>query len=402
MEALVGGLSEAGLLARYHTCLAFPEAAWWMRLLPRRVSRQLGRRSAPLPADKIVTRPWRELVRLALAGHGGPITAHESGWASVDAVYHDLDRSVARTLSGEPKLRGVYAYEDGALATFRRAEEMGLARIYDLPIGYWRASKALLAEEAERRPEWAATLMGNRDSEAKLARKDEELARATMVVVASRFTRQTLRMAPLNPGTAIRLVPYGAPPPCARAELEAKLRRPAGAKLRALFVGGLSQRKGIAEVFAAAEVLRSELELTVIGRPPCDCAALSTALKSCRHLPSLPHDEILREMRGHDVLLFPSLFEGFGLVILEAMAQGTPVISTPHTAGPDVMRDGVDGFIVPIRDADAIVARLLELTAERARLGAMSLAAWQRAGEFTWQRYRTEVVTAVQEACDFR
>jgi glycosyltransferase involved in cell wall biosynthesis len=47
--------------------------------------------------------------------------------------------------------------------------------------------------------------------------------------------------------------------------------------------------------------------------------------------------EVLREMQRHDVLVFPSLFEGFGLVIVEAMSQGLPVITTSHTAGPDII-----------------------------------------------------------------
>ena len=59
-------------------------------------------------------------------------------------------------------------------------------------------------------------------------------------------------------------------------------------------------------------------------------------------------------MREHDVFVFPSLFEGFGLVITEAMSQGVPVITTDRTAGPDLIQDGVDGWIVPAGSSIAI------------------------------------------------
>jgi glycosyltransferase involved in cell wall biosynthesis len=63
------------------------------------------------------------------------------------------------------------------------------------------------------------------------------------------------------------------------------------------------------------------------------------------------------------VHVFPTLLDGFGRNLIEAMASGLPVITTPHCAGPDLIEDGVTGFIVPIRDADAICDRLAWLYA---------------------------------------
>ncbi len=102
-------------------------------------------------------------------------------------------------------------------------------------------------------------------------------------------------------------------------------------------------------------------------------------------------------MRAHDVLVFPSLFEGFGLVVTEALSQGTPVITTPHTCGPDVLTDGEDGFIVPIRDAQAIAEKLELLHRDRERLAAMSIAARKKAETLTWESYRRGIVAVVRE-----
>jgi glycosyltransferase involved in cell wall biosynthesis len=92
-------------------------------------------------------------------------------------------------------------------------------------------------------------------------------------------------------------------------------------------------------------------------------------------------------MRHHDVLVFPSLFEGFGLVLTEALSQGLPVIATHHTAAPDLIEHGVHGFLVPIRDAQAIATHLLELHLDRDRLAAMSAACLDRASQLSWHAY---------------
>jgi glycosyltransferase involved in cell wall biosynthesis len=101
----------------------------------------------------------------------------------------------------------------------------------------------------------------------------------------------------------------------------------------------------------------------------------------------VPHARVFEIMAQHDVLVFPSLIEGFGAVILEAMSRGLPVITTPNTAGPDLIEEGIDGYIVPIRDADAIAERLTALAEDRSRLAAMADAARRKAAGLPWERY---------------
>ena len=103
----------------------------------------------------------------------------------------------------------------------------------------------------------------------------------------------------------------------------------AGRKIKVLFVGGLSQRKGISYFFDAIKGLENDLEVTVVGSGNINnCKVLKKALSNVNYIPSLPHEQILALMAAHDLFIFPSLFEGFGLVITEAMSQGTPVITT--------------------------------------------------------------------------
>ena len=82
---------------------------------------------------------------------------------------------------------------------------------------------------------------------------------------------------------------------------------------------------------------------------------------------------------------------------LFALFLGLPVITTAHTAGPDLIRDGVDGFIVPIRSSAAIAICLEQLHREPSRRAAMSEAARQRAAEFSWETYGATLAACVAQ-----
>ena len=396
MAAVAEELDQQDLLAACFTCVHWRADAPLGRLLPAGLRTTLERRSRlGIPEAKIHTRPTRELMRNLLQRLGKPrLTRGEGQPFSVDTIYRDLDRHVARRLRRFPQAQAVYAYEDGAREQFRAARQLGLRCIYDLPIGYWRASRAMAAEEAERRPEWAPTMQALTDSAEKCARKDEELELADLVMVPSSFVRRTLDLYP-GGRKRVEVVPFGAPMNVAAPRVETD----ASAPLRVLFVGGLSQRKGIAELFDAVEMAGRAVTLTVVGRKSTDaCPALNAACARHRWIPTLPHAQVLEQMRAHDVFVFPSLFEGLALVQGEAISQGLPVITTPNSGGEDILRDGVDSFVVPVRSPAAIAEKLLLLAADRTRLKQMSDAALERAHELTWAGYQQGVVAAVREA----
>ena len=102
-------------------------------------------------------------------------------------------------------------------------------------------------------------------------------------------------------------------------------------------------------------------------------------------------------MSHHDVVVLPSLHEGFGLVLGEAMAQGLVVISTANSAAPDLIDDGVDGFIIPIRSAEAIVEKLELLLREPAPLREMKQAARRKSMSRSWETYRRTLVRLARE-----
>jgi starch synthase len=396
VRSVLHALLEAELLSNFQTTLAVFDSAWTGKLAAWPGLGELRRRRYDDSLRELTAvHPWREAIRLLSVRLGwSNLVSSEAAYASVDTVGKELDREVASALRRKC-VDAVYCYEDTALETFREAKRREASCLYDLPIGYWRAGRRLLAEEAQRRPDWLPTMAGLKDTDEKLARKDEELRLADRILVASSFTRQTLQECPF-PIAPIAVIPYGANDMFSSQDKVA--RSSEDHALRVLFVGGLSQRKGIADLFDAVELIAPLVKLTVIGRKPAEtCVALDSALKKHRWIESLPREKILAEMRAHDVLVFPSLFEGFGLVVTEALSQGIPVITTPHTCGPDVLTEGEDGFIVPIRDPQAIAEKLEVLHQDRERLAAMSEAASKKAEALTWERYRQGVVEVVRE-----
>ena len=396
VAAVAEAMEAEQLLAAYFTCIHWRADAPLARLVPGPLRTTLLRRARiQIPGEKIHTRPARELMRHLLPRMGlHGLTADETQPFSIDAVYRDLDRHVARHLLDFPAVRAVYAYDDGALVQFRAARERGLRCIFDLPIGYWRAGRQIAVEEAERRPEWAMTLQALRDSNEKCARKDEELSLANRVLVPSSFVRRTLNEYPGSLAPVV-VAPFGVPAKIAAPRPLIDSSQP----LRVLFVGGLSQRKGVADLLEAVESLGRAATLTLIGRKPTEaCAALNAACVRHRWLPSLSHGEVLAEMSAHDVFVFPSLFEGLALVIGEALSQGLPVVTTLNSGGEDILQDGINGFLVPIRAPEAIAEKLLLLHQDRERLKAMSDAAREGAQRLSWASYQQRVIEAVRGA----
>ena len=395
LRAVAESLYAAEQLLAFHTSIATYPGNLWDRLAGLPGLGDFRRRHFAGPLRKVTHQyPWKELGRM-LAGRGNlsRLTAHETGAFSVDSVYHALDEKVARRLEDHPGIRAVYAYEDGALATFERAKELGLKCIYDLPIAYWETRQRLLGEEAERWPVWAQTLGGAiKDSPEKLARKTRELELADVVVGPGSFVMDSL---PDWAADKMRIEsPFGSP----AGGLRSSLPRPeaAGRPLRVLFVGSMGQRKGLADLFAALRLVGSRnVELVVLGSELAPTTFYRDQLADFRYEPTRSHAGVLELMASCDVFCLPSLVEGRALVMQEAMSQGLPVIITPNTGGADLVVPGETGFLVPIRSPEAIAEAIDWFASHRGELPRMARAARQHAATYTWRAYGDRVSAGV-------
>jgi alpha-maltose-1-phosphate synthase len=104
-----------------------------------------------------------------------------------------------------------------------------------------------------------------------------------------------------------------------------------------------------------------------------------------KHWPHLPKNQLAERYSAADLVAFPTLGDGFGIVIQEAMCCGTPVLTTPCGGGPESITDGDNGWVVPPRDVDALVERLRAAAADRDHLAAMGRRARARAERWTWR-----------------
>lgn len=397
VRATANAFLDNGLLAEFHTSIASFPGSVIDRIGGIKAFGEIRRRRFAERLQKVTrTSPLRETLRLISSKVGlAELTRHETGVFSIDSICKNIDVQTAKRLLCSPELfAGVYAYEDAALQTFTKAKQLGLLCLYDLPIGYWRAAKALMESENEMWPEWVPTITGNNDSVEKLARKDLEIELSDRIFVASSFTAKTLNYFP-GKTPPITVIPYGFPPVCN----ERVYKKFNNRRLKILFVGGLSQRKGIAYLFEAVEHLKEHVDLTLVGHKATpDCLPLNKALMKHRWIPTLPHSEILSLMSQHDVLIFASLFEGFGLVITEAMSQGTPVITTDRTAGPDLIQHGQNGWLIEAGSTSSLIKALEQLLFNPSDMVRVGKEAMETARLRPWEVYGKELAAAVTEA----
>lgn len=394
VRAALAALQEAGLLAKFITALGWSAQSPLLSLAAK-FGTTLGRRSYDLPAEKIEAHGAREIIRHIAAAFGArPLIEHERGWASIDQVWRSLDEKAARYLCAQRRrgsITAVYAYEDCALQLFEAANDLGVRRVYDLPIAYWETAQRLLREEAARYPDWEPTLGGTRDSPEKLARKMREMELAELIVCPSNFVLESLPETARQTKACI-MVPFGSPP----AQPHSK-EKPGGRSLRVLFAGALTQRKGLADLFAAMKMISSkEVELVVMGSLLRPLAWYRDRCAAFTYESPRSHADVLNLMRSCDVFLLPSIVEGRALVQQEAMACGLPLIATRNAGGDDLIVEGTTGFLVPIRSPEAVAEKIDWCARHRESISGMGIAAQERAAELTWRAYGEKVLAAIQ------
>ena len=388
--------AEANLLKEVITPIAYnPQAPVWqyLNLLPKQlrtfISNELSRRTWLSPHGvPIKTYPWQEIIRIFLLRTN---LANSSFFKHIDLVtwvYVCLDNHVANHhLRG---LDGVYTYEDLAATTFDKAKEQGILCLYDLPIPYYQMTGNIMRQEAELFPELASVIQSIREPAWKIERKQREIELADHIFVASSITKKSL----LEIGTQeekITVIPYGAP-----VDYFHPQPKPDNC-FRALFVGRVSPRKGAHYLLQGWQDLKlANAELVLVGQNLFPTGWLEQYKNICRHVPSVPHFLLNQYYSSASVFVFPSLIEGFALVLLEAMACGIPIITTPNTAGPDIITDGVEGFIIPIRDVEALKHKLEWCYSHPQELAEMGRAARRKAEELNWGLYRQRLANKVQ------
>ena len=357
---------------------------------PARLRRALFRRDLGLlPADKIIRRRGLDFVRtLAFQVGFGPHTVDQL-W---DLMAHDFTRNLAGLVRARAP-SAVYAYEYTAREAFVAAKATGAIRILDLPSLSSRGLERLLAREAERFPElgFSEDRYFRSRFPQRQARRDAEIATADLIVCNSTVTRNS-HIAEGADGTRMIVVPLAAPPTIA--ELRPRSR---SGPLRLICAGTFGVHKGAHYLLNACRSGKlTGVSIDIYGTITLPAGACTQIPDFVQFHGAIGHDELLQQFERADALIFPTLSDGFGLVVTEALSRGLPVITTDRAGAADLIRTQENGLVIPAHDAGAIIEAIHWCLDHRRELDAMRPAALASARARQWPQYRREFMTALR------
>jgi glycosyltransferase involved in cell wall biosynthesis len=371
-------LIEAKLLQRFVTTVAFRKGTRITNSIRSsyRLARMRGREVPTFLDVPVETFPAHELINVGARWLGfGELGCHKI-WEWTETAF---DRKVAARWAGQAPC--LYGCEHASVETFKAQKMSGGYNILWQPIAHHRTLLRLLREESESFPETVTSYLKQLLSDAERIndRKDSQHAAADLIVTNSEFARQTFISAGLAK-EKVKVVPTGCPP----AHTIRDVSRRRNAKMIFLHAGTQSTRKGTHYLLEAWRRLSNSSlgELWLVGKrqlPEGFFKGLSNVVLRS----TMSRFQLNAIFERVSVLVLPTLCEGLAHVILEAMARGVAIITTPNSGCGDLVEDGLNGWYVPIRDVAALVDRIrwcLESPAEVLEMQRQSLrkaAAWQ-------------------------
>jgi glycosyltransferase involved in cell wall biosynthesis len=362
----------------------FPEK-WELNLLraipglkseAERVSRRRFEPLAEVPKVQGRVAEWSRMVRRKLGG-GEELSYEANDWLMRTMVREMAHRSV----------KAVHSYEDCGQWQFQDAKRRGKACIYDMPIGYYGWWQKKEAELAKKYRDWLPSEGISSSQWVRPEQKKKEMELADVVLAPSSFVVETIRD---FFDKRVVLAPYGADPVAFLPHSEPNQDRP----FRVLFVGTASVRKGIPFLLEVWKKLGwKDAELVMAGSWQLAEAFKKNLPNGVRYLGQLSKKELKSLYQTSDFLVHPSNFEGFSLSILEALAEGLPVLASTATGAGDLPRSQAVQLFEP-EDPEQLAEVLI--CAKSKRGNDLTQEARRIAVGCSWKAYREKVKEAVR------
>jgi glycosyltransferase involved in cell wall biosynthesis len=389
-------LQRARMLAHFYTdTYVGPGSAWHVpaqatsiipgEWRPSALRHLLDRQERALSSNKVTAFNWLGLAyALALKR-----ARNEEGVEECYFKYGERFCELILRHSFE-NIDGVYAFEGAALPLFLRAQKLGITKILEKCSAPQQLDYELVAAERLLWEGWEPPYPNREVFQKRIDLEQSEWKAADAIICGSDFVSRGLAQLGVAP-EKLHTVPYGVKPPTFSAPRQPwDGRRP----LRLLFVGGVSLRKGVQYFYEAIKkVACKQVSARIVGPLIVQLPYQRLLAEVAELTGQVPRQEVIRHYQWADVFVFPSICEGSATVTYEALAAGLPVITSPNAGS--VVRDGVEGFLVPIRDAEALAAKIELLLQDRDLLAQMSQNAQARSRDFNWERYEERLVSAL-------
>ena len=384
-------LYEEGLLGCFYTDSYIGNKPWVnkvLRSIPRKIlplaaRRWLGRNDLVIPAEKVQS---FEVLGLWYAWARSHVKDH----AREDDVFHEAARRFNESVirSGLDDASILYGFNGASYRLFEVAKSVGVRCVLEQTILPKRFVLKLLKEEIERWPNFEPGLQIIKTGRYGSDWDEKEWLIADCIIAGSEFVRAGLIDARV-PAEKIRVIPYGVDPVRFPVNSHSVLTC-SNCPLRVLFVGQVGLRKGVPDLLQALRQFpRGKIEARFAGPIMLDRQQLKRAGEGVQFLGAVPRSNIHALLDWADVFVLPSIIEGSATVTYEALMSGVPVITTPNAGS--IVRDGVDGFIVPIRDPGAIARSLRDYIEDRAMLQRHRNAAIEGRVRVSIDRYRADL-----------
>jgi len=214
-------------------------------------------------------------------------------------------------------------------------------------------------------------------------RELEEYQLADKVLVLSDFARRSFLNRGFSP-ERLQLLRLGVDASRFEPALDWKLGNP----LRVIYFGSISTRKGIPYLLEATSPFSPrELQLTLIGPIEPALRPVLARYSHANYLPSLPHERLAPCIRQADIFVMPTIEDGFGLTVPQAMASGLVPIVTDHCGAADIVEEGKSGFIVPAGNTQSLRERIHQLLDNPTQIEAMRTEAIRGVKRWSWENY---------------
>jgi starch synthase len=338
-----------------------------------------------VPMELIHTFPWVNVPYLAFPWKSHLPDSVLQQWEHLNAM--TFSQWVAKNLQE----CDVYVGLSGtALPTGKKAHQFGARFVCDRGSAHIRLQDQLLREEHDS---WGVPFLGI--DPRTIDREELEYAEADFITIPSTFAFRSFVEQGV-PAKKLRLLPYGV-----NVTRFQPVSEPSNTGFDILYVGAMSLQKGIQYLVQAYQkVSHPAKSLTFVGNPSKELVSLLKLRglwpADARVLGHMPQPELKNIMSRSHVLVLPSIQDGFGMVMAQAMACGCPVIASRNTGSEDLFTNGEEGYTVPIRDINALVEKLQHLAdypdkrhnmGQKALVRVKSLGGWSSYGEKAMEIY---------------